>query len=68
MSDQDSILVSIILNMCIDGKCDLESLSPPVADFIKGALEEYYEDEENNEMLYWYAHETLSLTSNRKVH
>jgi hypothetical protein len=68
MSEEESILVSVILNMALDGKCDLSKLSPHVAEFIEGTVLEYKLDEEYNELLYWYAHETLKLTSTRTLH
>jgi hypothetical protein len=68
MSEEESILVSVILNMALDGKCDLSKLSPHVAEFIEGTVLEYKEDEEYNELLYWYAHDALKPTSKRKLH
>jgi len=68
MTEQEAILISIILNMAVDGKCDLSQLSPNVAAFIEGAVEDYYDDPEDNEVLYWYAHESLDNVSKRKLH
>jgi hypothetical protein len=68
MSEQDAILLSIILNMAIDGKCDLSKLSPNVAAYVEGTLEDYYEDPEDNEAIYWYAHETLDYVPKKKLH
>jgi len=68
MTEQEAILVSIILNMAVDGKCDLSQLSPNVADFIEGAVTDYYEDPEENKGVYWYAHEALEGVSKKKLH
>jgi len=68
MTEQEAILISIILNMAIDGKCDLTQLSPHVAGFIEGTIEDYEEDPEENEVLYWYAHTVLEPLPKRKLH
>jgi hypothetical protein len=68
MSEQDAILLSIILNMAIDGKCDLSKLSPNVAAYVEGILEDYYEDVEDNEAIYWYAYEKLDYVPKKKLH
>jgi hypothetical protein len=68
MTEQEAILISIILNMAVDGKCDLSQLSPNVAAFVEGTLEDYNEDPDDNEVLYWYAHEALETVPKRKLH
>ena len=68
MTEQEAILISIILNMAVDGKCDLSQLSPNVAAFIEGTLEDYYDDPEENQVLYWYAHEALDVVPKHKLH
>jgi len=68
MTEQDAILISIILNMAVDGKCDLSQLSPYVAEYVEGALEDYYDDPEENQVLYWYAHEALAPVLKRTLH
>jgi hypothetical protein len=68
MTEQEAILVSIILNMAVEGKCDLSQLSPNVAGFIEGAVTDYYEDPEENKEVYWYAHEALEGVSKKKLH
>jgi len=68
MTEQEAILISIILNMAVDGKCDLKQLSPAIADFVEGAVTDYEEDPEENEVLYWYAHEALEPPLKRKLH
>jgi hypothetical protein len=52
----------------VDGKCDLSQLSPNVAAFVEGTLEDYYADPDDNEVLYWYAHEALETVPKRKLH
>ena len=68
MTEDQAIMVSIILNMAVDGKTQLHQLSPHVADYIEGLVEEYQLDTEKNADLYWFAHEALSQNSDRKVH
>jgi hypothetical protein len=69
MTEEQAILISIILNMAVDGKCDLSQLSPNVAAFIEGTLEDYNEeDPEERQVLYWYAHEALDVVPKRKLH
>jgi hypothetical protein len=68
MTEQEAILISIILNMAVDGKCDLSQLSPNVAAFVEGTVADYYQDPDDNEVLYWYAHEALDNVSKRKLH
>ena len=67
MTEDQALMVSIILNMAVDGKADLSQLSPHVADYIEGLVDEYNEDTEKNADLYWFAHEALSQHSDRKV-
>jgi hypothetical protein len=68
MTEQEAILISIILNMAVDGKCDLSQLSPNVAAFIEGTVEDYNEDPEESQVLYWYAYEALDVVPKRKLH
>jgi hypothetical protein len=68
MTEQEAILISVILNMALDGKCDLSQLSPVVAEFVEGAVLDYYADPDDNEVLYWYAHEALETVPKRKLH
>jgi hypothetical protein len=68
MTEQEAILISIILNMAVDGKCDLSQLSPNVAAFVEGTVEDYNEDPEESQVLYWYAHEALDVVTKRKLH
>jgi hypothetical protein len=68
MTEQEAILISIILNMAVDGKCDLSQLSPNVAAFVEGTVEDYNEDPEESQVLYWYAHEALDVVPKRKLH
>jgi len=67
MTEEQAVMVSIILNMAVDGEADLSQLSPHVAEYVEGLLGEYNEDTEYNANLYWFAHEALSQISNRKV-
>jgi hypothetical protein len=69
MNETECMLLSVILNLAVDGKADLSKLSPDVADFVEGSLEDYQEEsDEESEELYWYAHNVLSKLSTRKVH
>ena len=68
MSEQECILLSIILNMAMEGKTDLNSLHPALAKFIEGTVEEYYEDEEDGNLLYNFAMEELEPAHKRMYH
>jgi hypothetical protein len=68
MSEEEAVLLSIILNMAIDGKADLSKIPPSLRCFVEGALEEYYEDVEENEKVYHYALETLTPHFKRTLH
>lgn len=69
MTEQELIYISIILNMAVDGKCDLKQLSPAVAEFVEGAVKNYKgSTDKEKEVLYWHAHEALKPFLNRKLH
>ena len=62
MNEHECILLSIILNLAVDGKADLSELSPAVADYVETVVGEYEldKDDEGIKMLYWYAHSKLT--------
>lgn len=55
--------LSIILQLCIDGEAKLEELSPPVKEYILGILADFEADPdaEDNQQLYWFANEFLTI-------
>lgn len=55
-------MISIVLNMAVDGKTNLSALSPAVREYVVGLSEDYLNDpeDENNEALYWFAHNQLA--------
>ena len=62
--DEQVVLLSIILNLVVEGRCDLSNVSPYVNNYIEGILQEFREEsEENAEKLYWYAHAALKELS-----
>jgi hypothetical protein len=60
-NESNLIMLSVIINMAIDGNTDLSKLSPFVADYIKGILDDYEGDSGDpaQAQLYWYAHEAF---------
>ena len=64
-SESEVLMLSIILNLVVDGQSNLDSLSPYVRDYILGLLEEYEAEVEEGEgdILYWYAHDLLKKIS-----
>jgi len=68
MNEQECVLLSIILNMAMEGRADLTSLHPALAQFIEGTVEEYYEDEEGGDLLYNFAMEVLKPAHKRMYH
>ena len=68
MTEEEAVLLSVILNMAIDGKADLTKIPPSLRCFVEGALEEYYEDVEGNKKVYHYAFETLNPHFKRTLH
>lgn len=70
-NESNLIMLSVIMNMAIDGKTDLTALSPFVANYIKGVIEDYEASSEDpaHAQLYWYAHEALkSYNETIKLH
>jgi len=58
--DNQAVMLSIILNLVFEGRCDLSNVSPYIRDYIEGILQEFDEEsEEDAEKLYWYAHAAL---------
>jgi len=68
MTEEEAVLLSVILNMAIDGKADLDQLPASLRCFVEGVLEEYYEDTEENDKLYHHALESLDPHFKRKLH
>jgi hypothetical protein len=67
-SESEVLMLSMILNLVVDGKSNLDNLSPYVKDYILGLLEEYETEVEQGEgdVLYWYAHTLLEEISGGK--
>jgi hypothetical protein len=62
--DNQAVMLSIVLNLVFEGRCDLSNVSPYIRDYIEGILQEFDEEsEEDAEKLYWYAHATLKELS-----
>ena len=62
--DNQVVMLSIVLNLVFEGRCDLSNVSPYIRDYIEGILQEFDEEsEEDAEKLYWYAHATLKELS-----
>jgi len=64
-SESEVLMLSMILNLVVDGKSNLDNLSPYVRDYILGLLDEYEAEVERGEgdILYWYAHSMLKEIS-----
>jgi len=64
-SESEVLMLSMILNLVVDGKSNLDNLSPYVKDYVLGLLDEYEAEEEagEGEILYWYAHNLLKEIS-----
>jgi len=64
-SESEVLMLSMILNLVVDGKSNLDNLSPYVRDYILGLLDEYETEFEQDEgdILYWYAHNMLKEIS-----
>jgi hypothetical protein len=67
-SESEVLMLSMILNLVVDGKANLANLSPHVKDYILGLLDEYETEVEQGEgdVLYWYAHTMLEEISGGK--
>jgi len=67
-SESEVLMLSMILNLVVDGKSNLDNLSPYVRDYILGLVDEYETEVEQNEgdILYWYAHNMLAEISGSK--
>jgi len=62
--DGQVVMLSIVLNLVFEGRCDLSNVSPYIREYIRGILQEYEEEsEEDAEKLYWYAHAALKELS-----
>lgn len=60
--DAQVLMLSVILNLVIDGEAKLEELSPGVAGYVQGILDDFAEDPDGelNQQLYWFAHTALT--------
>ena len=67
-SESEVLMLSMILNLVVDGKSNLDNLSPYVKDYILGLVDEYETEVEQGEgdILYWYAHTMLEEISGGK--
>jgi hypothetical protein len=67
-SESEVLMLSMILNLVVDGKSNLDNLSPYVKDYVLGLLDEYETEVEQGEgdVLYWYAHTLLEGISGGK--
>ena len=67
-SESEVLMLSMILNLVVDGKSNLDNLSPYVKDYILGLVDEYETEVEQGEgdVLYWYAHTMLEEISGGK--
>jgi hypothetical protein len=67
-AEQECLLLSIILNLAIDGDCILDEVHPSIANFVRGLVDEYDEDDVDGDVLYDYAVNTLTPLDKRTMH
>jgi len=69
LQEEKLVLTSIIMQMSLFCKPDLDHLSPAIKDFLEGTMEEYadHEDEELVQRLVYYANEVLE-TDKESLH
>lgn len=66
MDEKDYLLLSIVLNLALDGRANLANVSPAIAAFVRESISEYYdaldepEEEEEAKQIYEYANSVLS--------
>jgi len=69
MSEQELIYVSIIMQLVVDGKADLDGLSPGVKKFLEGVLEDYHRNPEDEYTHQLYHFATVTFNPEReKMH
>jgi hypothetical protein len=66
MDEKDYLLLSIALNLALDGRPNLNNVSPAIAAFVRESITEYMdaldepEEEEGAKQIYEYANSVLS--------
>lgn len=66
MSEQEIIYISVIMQLVVDGKANLNNLSPGVRSFLEGAVSEYINNPEDEQSFMLYHYATTVFNANKE--
>jgi len=67
MTNQEVVLISIILQLIVEGKANTNNLSPGVKEYLEGVVESFLEDPENEASAQLYHFATTVFNTNKKA-